>query len=317
MNRTKLNQFIKDEAFKKGFNHCGIAKAERLDEHEQRINYWLEKGMNGSMSYMENNFEKRLDPRLLVDGATTVISLMMNYFPEDYKDDSSSKATYSSPLKISKYAWGIDYHFVIKERLRQLIELLTEQTGTFNYRIFVDSAPILDRAWAVKAGIGWIGKNSMLISRKNGSFYFLAEIVCDLQPEYDAPFGGSYCGDCKRCIESCPTAAITNDKMVDATKCISYLTIELKNDIDKAFSGHYKDWIFGCDVCQDVCPWNKFSLAHSINEFKPKGNWIEWTEGDWHLLDKPLFNELFRNSAVKRAGFSKLKNSINFVTLFV
>lgn len=306
--RQQLNRFIKTEALNKGFSHCGIAKARRLDEHEPRLVDWLEQGRNGKMEYMENYFEKRLDPRLLVDGAKSVISLMMNYFPEE-------QSQYTSPLKVSKYAWNVDYHFVIKKKLADLIELIKEKTGEFNYRIFVDSAPILDRAWAVEAGIGWIGRNSMLISRKNGSFYFLAEIVCDLEPEYDLPFGGSYCGDCRRCIDSCPTEAIMDNRMIDANKCISYLTIELKDEIDNSFKGQYQDWIFGCDICQDVCPWNKFSLPHTIEEFKPSGNWIDWTPGDWQSLEKPLFNEIFKNSAVKRAGFNKLKNSINFVTL--
>jgi epoxyqueuosine reductase len=308
MTRPQLSQFIKDGALKRGFSHCGIARAERLDDHEPRLVEWLTKNMNGRMQYMENHFEKRLDPRLLVDGAKTVISVMMNYFP-------GHDAEYNSPLKVSKYAWNIDYHFVIKEKLFNMVEAIKEKTGDFNFRVFVDSAPVLDRAWAVKAGIGWIGKNSMLISRKTGSFYFLAEIICDLEPEYDVPFGGNYCGDCTRCIDACPTEAITHNKTIDANKCISYLTIELKDEIENAFSGHYKDWIFGCDICQDVCPWNKFSIKHNIEEFKPSGNWTEWSTGDWQLLNKPLFNELFGNSPLKRAGFNKLKNSINFVTL--
>lgn len=315
----------------RGFSHCGIARAERLEDHEPRLVDWLKNGMHGSMQYMENNFDKRLDPRMLVEGAKTVISLMLNYFPGHtaaygYTLENETRKThlntgqtsikpYSSPLKVSKYAWNTDYHFVIKNKLFNMVESLKEKVGNFNYRVFTDSAPVLDRAWAVRAGIGWIGKNSMLISRKNGSFYFLAEIICDLEPAYDLPFGGNYCGDCTRCIDSCPTGAITGDKTINANKCISYLTIELKDDIESAFSGDYKDWIFGCDICQDVCPWNKFSIAHSVPEFKPSGNWTEWTAGDWHMLDKPLFNEIFKNSAVKRAGFAKLKNSINFVTL--
>lgn len=303
-----LSHIIKSEAVNKGFSYCGIAKARRLDEHEPRLVDWLDQGRNGKMQYMENHFEKRLNPRLLVDGAKSVISLMMNYFPDN-------GSNYSSPLKVSKYAWNVDYHFVIKKKLAELIELLKEKTGEFNYRIFVDSAPILDRAWAVEAGIGWIGKNSMLISRRTGSFYFLAEIICDLDLEYDTPFGGSYCGDCTRCIDSCPTEAILGDRMIDANKCISYLTIELKEEIESSFNGKYEDWIFGCDICQDVCPWNKFSLPHNTEEFNPSGQWIEWTIGDWQSMDKPLFNELFKNSPVKRAGFNKLKNSINFVTL--
>jgi len=330
MTRDQLSQFIKEEAHKRGFSHCGIAKAERLTDHEPRLEAWLKQGMHGTMKYMENYFDKRLDPRLLVEGAKTVISLMLNYFPGHIaaygKSSTNQKEVtefpdipgikpYTSTLKVSKYAWNKDYHFVIKDKLNDLIETLKEKTGDFNYRVFTDSAPVLDRAWAVRAGIGWIGKNSMLISRKNGSFYFLAEIICDLEPAYDLPFGGNYCGDCRRCIESCPTGCITEDKMIDASRCISYLTIELKDDIENSFKEHYKDWIFGCDVCQDVCPWNKFSIAHAVQEFKPQGEWTQWKEEDWHNLDKPLFDELFRKSPLKRAGFNKLKNSINFVTL--
>jgi len=331
MNRLQLSQFIKAEALKRGFSFCGIAKARRLDEHESRLADWLNEDKHGKMQYMENNFEKRLDPRLLVDGAKTVISVMLNYFPGHTITNAHNDTTaliettdlasmelppVSSPkFKVSKYALGIDYHFVIKDKLFNMVEAIQEVTGHFSYRVFVDSAPILDRAWAVEAGIGWIGKNSMLISRKTGSFFFLAEIICDLEPEYDIPFGGSYCGDCSRCINACPTSAITNNKTLDANKCISYLTIELKDAIEETFTGKFRDWIFGCDVCQDVCPWNKFSIRHSTAEFKASGQWTEWTAGDWRMLDKALFNEIFRNSPLQRAGFHKLENNINFVTL--
>lgn len=314
MNKTDLSHFIKTEAAKMGFRHCGIAKCRRLDEHESKLAGWLEKGRHGKMQYMENHFEKRLNPALLVDGAKTVVSLMFNYFPGNTASFVSSESG-GQRLKISKYAWGIDYHFVIKDRLFKLAEMLKEKAGNFQYRVFVDSAPVLDRAWAVEAGIGWIGKNSMLLSRKNGSFFFLAEIVCDLELAYDKPFGGSYCGDCTQCIDSCPTEAITSEKQIDARRCISYLTIELKDAIENEFDGQYKDWIFGCDICQDVCPWNKFSIKHAVEEFVPKGPWMEWTAGDWRLIEKPLFDELFRKSPLKRAGLDKLKNSINFVTL--
>lgn len=308
MNKTSLSNWIKSESLLRGFSNCGIAKARKLEEHEPRLIDWLNEGKNGRMRYMENNFDKRLDPRLLVDGAKSVISLMMNYYP-------GSDSQYNSPLKVSKYAWGVDYHTVIKNRLYDLVNCIRDKVGNFSYRVFVDSAPVLDRAWAVEAGIGWIGKNSMLISRKNGSFYFLAEIICDLEMEYDFPFGGSYCGDCTRCIDSCPTEAITNNKNIDSNKCISYLTIELKDDIKNSFDGKYEDWIFGCDICQDVCPWNKFSIKNNIPEFEPKGNWMEWSIENWKQMDKPLFKEIFGQSALTRAGIAKLKNNINFVTI--
>lgn len=318
MNKTDLAHLIKSEAYNSGFSYCGIARARRLDEHEPRLAEWLNEGYHGQMSYMENYFEKRLDPRLLVDGAKTVISVMTNYFPDNQfssliSNDADNRVD-DQKLKVSKYAWNVDYHFVIKKRLSKLVDTIKERFGEFNYRIFVDSAPILDRAWAVEAGIGWIGKNTMLISRKNGSYYFLAEIVTDLEPEYDKPFGGSYCGDCTRCIDACPTQAILPGKKIDSNKCISYLTIELKDELDNSNS-QFNDWIFGCDICQDVCPWNKFSIPHQIEEFKPSGNWINWSAEEWKNLEKPLFNNIFKNSALKRAGFNKLKNTINFVTL--
>lgn len=331
MNRFQLSHFIKEEASKSGFNYCGIARVRRLDEHEPRLSSWLNEGKHGQMKYMENNFEKRLDPRLLVDGAKSVISVMLNYFPGYNTNNTSDNNTLlrnnrpfmiedhepvdMSQPKVSKYALGIDYHFVIKDKLFNIVNRIQEFTGNFNFRVFVDSAPVLDRAWAVEAGIGWIGKNSLLISRKTGSFYFLAEIICDLELEYDAPFSGSYCGDCSRCINACPTGAITHNKTLDANKCISYLTIELKDDIESTFIGKYNDWIFGCDICQDVCPWNKFSIQHSTKEFNASGRWIEWTANDWNSLDRPLFNEIFCKSPLQRAGFHKLKNNINFVTL--
>lgn len=308
MNTSRLSKLIKDEALKRGFNHCGIARARRLDEHAPRLEKWLNEAKHGKMAYMENHFDKRLDPRLLVEDAKSVISLMINYFP--------GNTAYTSPLKVSKYAFGVDYHFVIKQKLFDLVDLLKKTVGDFNFRVFVDSAPVLDRAWAVESGIGWIGKNSMLISRRNGSFYFLAEIICDLELEYDLPFGGNYCGDCTRCIDACPTNAITAPGTVDANRCISYLTIELKDNIEESFKDTYTDWIFGCDICQDVCPWNRFSIVHNTPEFNSTGNWKEWSIEEWLTMDRPLFNHLFKKSAIQRAGFLKLKNSINFVTIF-
>jgi epoxyqueuosine reductase len=304
--KTGYSNLIKQKATELGFDFCGISKARRLDEEAPRLERWLSEGRQGKMAYMENYFDKRLDPRLLVEDAKSVVSLMINYFPTE-------PARYESLLKVSKYAWGKDYHFVIKEKLQILVDALKDVTGDINYRIFVDSAPVLDRAWAVNAGLGWIGKNTMLISRRNGSYFFLAEIITDLELEYDNPFGGNYCGDCTRCIDACPTAAITGPRQLDATRCISYLTIELKEAIPQEFKNKTNNLIFGCDICQDVCPWNRFSITGSEPHFKPSGNWLEWSLKDWQNLEKNTFKQVFGNSPVMRAGFLKLKNSISFV----
>jgi len=303
--KSGYSNLIKQKAAELGFSFCGISKARRLDEEAPRLEAWLKEGRHGQMKYMENYFEKRLDPRLLVEGAKSVISLMISYFPDQGAD-------YTSPLKVSKYALGTDYHFVIKEKLRLIADVMEEEAGPVNYRIFTDSAPVLDRAWAVNAGIGWIGKNTMLISRRNGSFFFLAEIITDLELEYDSPFGGSYCGDCTRCIDACPTGAITGPRQLDATRCISYLTIELKEAVGEEFRGKMGNWIFGCDVCQDVCPWNKFSLTSNEPQFSATGGWTEWSREEWLNMEKSSFDKVFGRSAIKRAGFLKLKNSINF-----
>lgn len=303
--KARLTHFIKQNAASLGFSFCGVSQARRLDEEASRLEDWLKKGMHGRMRYMENHFDKRLDPRLLVDNAQSVVSFMYSYFPEPV-------VIQPAPLKISKYARGADYHFVIKEKLQRLAEDLKAEAGEINYRIFVDSAPVLDRAWAVNSGIGWIGKNTMLISRRNGSFFFLAELITDLELEYDLPFGGSYCGDCTRCMDACPTGAIIGPRQLDANRCISYLTIELKDEIGAEFKGKTDNWIFGCDICQDVCPWNKFSIIHAEPQFHAKANWLEWSVEEWEKMDKPLFNEIFGRSALKRTGFLKLKNSISF-----
>ncbi|MHC1777099.1 MAG: tRNA epoxyqueuosine(34) reductase QueG [Lentimicrobium sp.] len=303
--KTKLIHLVRQKAGELGFAFCGISKARRLDEEAPHLEKWLNEGRHGKMAYMENHFDKRLDPRLLVEGAKSVISLMINYFPSDNE-------SYKSPLKVSKYAWGKDYHFIIKDKLQSLADCLIEEAGSINYRIFVDSAPVLDRAWAVNAGIGWIGKNTMLISRRNGSYFFLAEIITDLELDYDNPFGGNYCGDCTRCIDACPTGAITGPRQLDASKCISYLTIELKEAISPEFQSKMQNWIFGCDVCQDVCPWNRFSVSGTETAFQPSGNWTEWTKEEWNSLEKTVFKRTFGKSPLTRAGFMKLKNSISF-----
>lgn len=310
MNKKESHtKMIRQLAGDLGFAFCGISKARRLDEEAPRLEKWLMEKRHGEMAWMENHFEKRLDPRLLVDGAKSVISLMISYYP-------TGEGNYSSPLKVSKYAWGSDYHYVIKEKLRLLTNRLEAEAGSINYRIFVDSAPVLDRAWAVNAGIGWIGKNTMLISRRNGSYFFLAEIITDLELEYDNPFGGNYCGDCTRCIDACPTGAITGPRQLDASRCISYLTIELKESIPEEFKSRTENWIFGCDICQDVCPWNRFSLTTNEPAFHPSGKWTGWSREEWGNLEKLTFTKVFGRSPVMRAGFMKLKNSISFVSDF-
>ncbi|MDY0103902.1 MAG: tRNA epoxyqueuosine(34) reductase QueG [Lentimicrobium sp.] len=300
-----LTAFVKERAAALGFSYCGISKARRLNEEAPRLEKYLKEGRHGRMAYMENHFDKRLDPRLLVEGAKSVISLIVNYFPG--KEDA-----YTSPLKVSKYARGEDYHFVIKDMLFTLAEDLKLKAGNINYRVFTDSAPVLDRAWAVNAGLGWIGRNTMMITPRNGSFFFIAEIITDLELEYDPPFGGNYCGDCTRCMDACPTGAITGFRQLDASRCISYLTIELKDEIPEEYRGSMNSWVFGCDICQDVCPWNRFSLQHAQPRFEPAGKWIEWGKAEWEALDEPLFKMVFSRSPLKRAGFLKLKNNITF-----
>ncbi len=305
MHQTELTAFVKERAAQLGFSHCGISKARRLDEEAPRLEKYLKEGRHGRMAYMENHFDKRLDPRLLVDGAKSVISLIVNYFP-------GKEAGYTSPLKVSKYARGEDYHFVIKDMLFTLGEELRARAGNINYRVFTDSAPVLDRAWAVNAGLGWIGRNTMMITPRNGSFFFIAEIITDLELNYDPPFGGNYCGDCTRCMDACPTGAITGLRQLDASRCISYLTIELKDEIPNEFKDSMESWIFGCDICQDVCPWNRFSLQHAQPRFEPAVDWVEWSKDEWKGLTEPVFKVIFGKSALKRAGFYKLKNNLTF-----
>lgn len=303
------SRIIRQKSAELGFAFCGISKARRLDEEAPRLEQWLKEKRHGKMLWMENHFEKRLDPRLLVEGAKSVVSLMISYAP-------SSDIGYTSEYKVSKYALGTDYHFVIKEKLRQITDILVNAAGNIHYRVFVDSAPVLDRAWAVNSGLGWIGKNTMLISRRNGSYFFLAEIITDLELEYDPPFGGNYCGDCTRCMDACPTGAITEPGQLDARRCISYLTIELKESIPDEYKGLTADWIFGCDVCQDVCPWNRFSIASGEPAFAPAGNWTGWSREQWENLEKETFRQVFGKSPLMRAGFLKLKNSISFAKGF-
>ncbi|MGN6397388.1 MAG: tRNA epoxyqueuosine(34) reductase QueG [Mucilaginibacter sp.] len=297
---------IKTWAKELGFLFCGIAKAGFLEDEAPRLEAWLNKGMQGEMSYMENYFDKRLDPRLLVDGAKSVISLGLNYYTEDQQTDLNSP-------KLSKYAYGADYHHVIKGKLKQLLGLMNEHIGEIGGRAFVDSAPVLDKAWAKKAGLGWVGKNSNLINQKKGSFFFLAELIVDIELEYDIAPTADHCGTCTRCIDACPTEAIVAPYVVDGSRCISYLTIELKNEIPQEFTGRMDNWMFGCDVCQDVCPWNKFSVLHNEPAFMPHNELLSMSKNDWQELTEDVFQKVFKNSPVKRTKFNGLKRNISFL----
>ena len=299
------SQFIKDEAKRLGFLNCGIAKAEFLEKEAPRLEAWLNNGYQGSMRYMENHFDKRLDPRLLVDGAKSVISLSYNYYPEQFQNPDS--------YKISKYAYGADYHYVIKEKLKELLVSIQHEIGEVNGRCFVDSAPVLERAWAERAGLGWNGKHSLLIQKQHGSFFFLAELIVDLELAYDEPFKTDHCGECTRCIDACPTEAILPNNTIDSNKCISHLTIELKDNIPNQFKNDMENWMFGCDICQDVCPWNRFSKPHSEPLFAPKEELLNYTKKDWEEITAETFGKIFNKSAVKRTKFSGLQRNIRFL----
>ena len=299
------SQLIKQKAEKFGFQSCGISKAEFLEEEAPRLETWLNKGYHGEMKYMENHFDKRLNPTLLVDGAKSVISLSYNYFPKVKIDEINN-------FKISKYAYGEDYHEVIKDILKNMVAELQEEIGEFGFRVFVDSAPVLEKAWARKSGLGWVGKNANLITKKHGSFYFLAEIICDLELEYDLAVT-DHCGSCRACIDACPTQAIVSDRIVDGSKCISYATIELKNEIPDYFNGKMDDWMFGCDVCQDVCPWNRFSAPTLQEKFAPNFQKLNFRKNEWKELTQELFSEIFKKSAVKRTKFSGLMRNVNLL----
>lgn len=295
---------IKEEAKRLGFLSCGISKAAFLEEEAPRLEKWLKSGMHGEMHYMENHFDKRLDPTKLVDGAKSVISLLLNYYP--------SESQIQDTFKVSKYAYGMDYHFVIKEKLKNLLQFIQEEIGEVHGRAFVDSAPVLDKAWAAKSGLGWMGKHSNLLTQKVGSFYFIAELIVDLELDYDAPVT-DHCGSCTACIDACPTEAIVEPYVVDGSKCISYFTIELKNEIPTSVKDQFEDWIFGCDVCQDVCPWNRFSKSHDEPLFHPKPELLSMTKKDWEEITEDVFRKVFQKSAVKRTKFSGLKRNINFI----
>ena len=307
MSKEKYTALIKQKAKDLGFMYCGISKAEFLEEEAPRLEKWLNQNMHGKMQYMENHFDKRLDPRLLVDGAKTVVSLLLNYYP-DKEDQQKEEDTY----KISKYAYGTDYHFVIKDKLKDLLAYINEAIGEVGGRCFVDSAPVLDKAWAKKSGLGWVGKNSNLITPQVGSFYFIAELIIDLELEPDGPIK-DYCGSCTRCLDACPTNAIVEPYVVDGSKCISYFTIELKDQLPNEMHGKFGNWIFGCDICQDVCPWNRFSKPHQEPAFNPHPHLKEMSKGDWQELTHELFSQLFKKSAVKRTGYKGLMRNISFV----
>jgi epoxyqueuosine reductase len=296
---------IRTEAKRLGFDYVGISKADFLEEEAPRLENWLNNNMHGQMSYMQNYFDKRLDPRLLVPGAKSVISLLLNYFPSENQVDDTAP-------KISKYAYGKDYHIVIKEKLNQLLEFIKENIGEVDGRAFVDSAPVMDKAWAKKSGLGWIGKNSNLINKSSGSFYFIAELILDLDLEYDGAVK-DYCGTCTKCIDACPTDAIIAPYVVDGSKCISYFTIELKENIPDDVKGKMENRMFGCDICQDVCPWNRFSKPHQEPLFKANEELLGMKKEDWIELTEETFRRVFKDSAVKRTKFTGLKRNIEFL----
>jgi len=315
MNRSQNTKLIKSIATDLGFSFCGISKAEFLEEEAQRLEQWLKRGYAGTMSYLERNFDQRLDPRLLVPDAKSVISLIYNYYPKkdlENEDESAFAKASAGKLKIAKYAYGEDYHFVVKDKLKIFRERIQKEIGDVNGRAFVDSAPVHERAWAQKSGLGWIGKNSLLLNKSMGSFFFLAELIVDLDLDYDGPIK-DYCGTCTACMDACPTDAISEPYVVDGSKCISYFTIELKEEIPVEQKGRFENWIFGCDICQDVCPWNRFSQPHNEPRFEPHSDLEKMKTEDWQEITEEVFQKLFKNSAVKRTKFEGLKRNIEFL----
>ncbi len=321
MKANNHTQLIKTEATRLGFFHCGISKADFLEEEAPLLEQWLKDNRHGQMKYMENYFDKRLDPRLLVPGAKSVVSLLLNYFPEETSRHAELVSASSSQTlkqvqgdgdgkpKISKYAYGKDYHFVIKEKLKELVEFIRTNIGDVNGRVFVDSAPVMDKAWAKKSGLGWVGKNSNIINKQQGSFFFIAELIIDLDLEYDSPVA-DHCGTCTRCIDACPTDAIVQPYVVDGSKCISYFTIELKENTPPEMKNKFQDWAFGCDICQDVCPWDRFSKPHNEPHFKRNEEMLNMSRKDWEEMTEEVFRKLFKDSPLKRAGFEKMMDNI-------
>ena len=305
--QLEYSEFIKKEAKELGFLSCGISPAGFLEDQAPKLEQWLKEGRHGKMSYMENHFDKRLDPTILVPGAKSVISLLLNYHSETIQKDPEAP-------KISSYAFGKDYHLVIKDKLNQLLERLRYEIGDIEGRVFVDSAPVMDKAWAEKAGLGWVGKNTNLISKQVGSFFFIAELIIDLELAYDLPVA-DHCGSCTACIDACPTDALTAPYEIDGSKCISYATIELKDAIPDFFVGKMENWMFGCDICQTVCPWNRFAKAHDEKAFDPTGELIDFTKKDWIELTEETFKKVFPKSAVKRTKYEGLKRNIQFLKM--
>ncbi len=306
MSRRRHTDLLRSEAHRLGFSFVGIARAGHMDEEARKLEAWLNQGMHGRMHYMANHFDKRVDPTKLVPGAKSVVSLLYNYFPEKTQEDPEAP-------KIARYAYGKDYHFVLKPKLKTLLQRLRDEIGEIDGRVFVDSAPVLERDWARRSGVGWTGKNTLLIHPRAGSYFFLAELIIDLELEYDSPIK-DYCGTCRRCIDACPTDAIApGGYLVDGSKCISYFTIELKEAIPEEFRGRFENWAFGCDICQEVCPWNRFARPHAEPAFEPHPELLRMRREEWEELTEETFREVFRHSAVKRTKYAGLRRNIRFL----
>lgn len=306
MTKKDHGALIKTWTQELGFHHCGIAKAVPLDDDARRLEAWLHQGMQGTMQYMENHFDLRIDPSRLVPGARSVITLLMNYYPAVRQQPDAPQ--------VSKYAYGKDYHEVIRAKLKELLGKIRAEIGEVDGRGFVDSAPVLERSWAVRSGLGWVGRNGNLLNRQAGSFFFIATLIVDLELEYDAPFAGDYCGTCRRCIDACPTEAIREDKVVDGSRCISYYTIELKEGlIPDELKGKFANWMFGCDTCQDVCPWNRFAQPSQELAFTPIPAILNFSSSDWEELTEDQFGAIFRNSAIKRTRYAGLRRNLRFL----
>ena len=304
--KSHYSESIKSKAKALGFLSCGISKADFLEEEAPRLEQWLNQNHHGEMAYMANHFDKRLDPRVLVPGAKSVVSLLLNYHSKEKQTDVEAP-------KIASYAFGDDYHNVIKDKLKQLMSFIHQEIGEVQGRVFVDSAPVMDKAWAAKSGLGWIGKNTNLISKKVGSFFFIAELILDLELEHDLP-ATDHCGSCTACIDACPTDALLAPYQIDGSKCISYVTIELKNEIPTDFQGKMDNWAFGCDVCQTVCPWNRFATPHSEPAFNPPDELLSLSKNEWEEMTQEVFSVIFKNSAIKRTKYEGLKRNIKFLS---